>query len=207
MNSPEQRMEQPVRISRYDGFYVRVRFPQWVEREHFYKTIAKIKSLGGTYHPDTREWTLTKPAYLELKQGDGTEAPRTQLPLSKKEARQKPPSLEDMKELLVYGRFKRGHQIYFIQGDCECSSLIKIGTSTDVPKRFKSMQSMSPVPLKLLVVVGGTQREERMLHKIFEGSHAYGEWFKPSGQLTCFIESLKKEVEKVDQPLSKLQSV
>src|SRR5438552_3907269 len=85
--------------------------------------------------------------------------------------------------------------IYFIQG--EITKLIKIGytkSRKELWGRFYIMQIGSPDKLNVLgVIVGGTRRKEKELHKRFEHLNIRGEWFKPSKLLLGYIKDISKE--------------
>lgn len=68
--------------------------------------------------------------------------------------------------------------VYFIQGDWP-EGLIKIGWATKPEVRRHTMQSHSPVELKLLHYEPGTGHDERALHEKFKDWRQHGEWFKP----------------------------
>jgi hypothetical protein len=73
--------------------------------------------------------------------------------------------------------------LYFI----ECESLIKIGCSKDVEKRLSDFQKWVPYPLRLLVTMPGTAREEAALHSLFSDEWSHAEWFFGSPRLKLFI--------------------
>jgi hypothetical protein len=77
--------------------------------------------------------------------------------------------------------------VYFIQ-EIE-SGCIKIGHSIDPIGRLKAMQGYNPNSLKLLKVINGGHKEEKILHKLFfrERIRTAGEWFVPSVELVKFI--------------------
>lgn len=79
-------------------------------------------------------------------------------------------------------------RIYFVQGIS--GGPIKIGWSKWVHQRLQDMQIGSPVPLKILATIPGSQPEERRVHKRFKGIRIRGEWFDPSPELLEFIGSL-----------------
>jgi hypothetical protein len=72
--------------------------------------------------------------------------------------------------------------VYFIQAE---NGLIKIGYSGNVPRRFRELSYISPLPLKLIATRSGGQDTERFLHKVF--NHSHGEWFHPNDRLIQYI--------------------
>lgn len=78
--------------------------------------------------------------------------------------------------------------VYFIQASDV--GLVKIGyTSKDDPwSRMTTLQTASPVTLKLLGVLDGGQDLEKLLHERFKEARIKGEWFRPVPELLDFIE-------------------
>lgn len=56
-------------------------------------------------------------------------------------------------------------------------SMVKIGTTTDLTKRLRSLQYSSPVSLVILWQMPGNGGLERRLHTHFAHRRAHGEWF------------------------------
>jgi hypothetical protein len=77
--------------------------------------------------------------------------------------------------------------IYFVSA--EPSGPIKIGVTEGSPAaRLYSLQTGSPVPLKLMGVVRGVERQyESALHERFRHLRMHGEWFARGGDLVQFI--------------------
>lgn len=69
--------------------------------------------------------------------------------------------------------------IYFIQA-ADGTGLIKIGYSASPKRRLKSIQLMSPMPLKILKTIKGDKKTESYIHKQFGGLRRHGEWFESS---------------------------
>ncbi len=84
--------------------------------------------------------------------------------------------------------------VYFIQESG--SGCIKIGSSKDPVGRLKSIQSHNPNSLKLLKVIDGGIKEEKILHRLFfrERIRSAGEWFVPSEELKKFINLKEKNI-------------
>lgn len=57
------------------------------------------------------------------------------------------------------------------------SSLVKIGRSDDVARRFLAIQSMSPLPLTVMWSTPGGADLEMFLHRAFARRRRHGEWF------------------------------
>jgi hypothetical protein len=73
--------------------------------------------------------------------------------------------------------------VYFI----EAAGLIKIGHTTDIIYRHRTIAATSPVPVKLIGHIPGTRADEKILHKRFKALRSHGEWFKNEGDLSDFI--------------------
>lgn len=68
-----------------------------------------------------------------------------------------------------------GQSVYFVQG--VAGGPIKIGTSSDVADRVRTLQCASPVLLQVIGVVAGDQRLEQVLHRRLTSHRLHGEWF------------------------------
>lgn len=79
--------------------------------------------------------------------------------------------------------------IYFIKA---CSKFVKIGTSNDIDKRVKSMQTSQARTIKVVAVLNGSFQTESGLHELLKGSHYKGEWFKTTEELKWFIRAIHK---------------
>ncbi|HEY9368353.1 GIY-YIG nuclease family protein [Streptomyces sp.] len=79
--------------------------------------------------------------------------------------------------------------VYFIQAD---NGLIKIGVSDSPKNRLRTLQTMSPVALRLVLVLPGRgARGESELHARFAEHRSHGEWFHPAPELISFIQEQK----------------
>jgi len=75
--------------------------------------------------------------------------------------------------------------VYFVQAS---NGLVKIGVSGSPENRLRTLQTMSPVPLRLLLVLqGGGAHREAELHEQFAEHRSHGEWFRPAPELLAFI--------------------
>lgn len=57
------------------------------------------------------------------------------------------------------------------------SNVVKIGRTTNLPKRLADIQRMSPVPLVVLWTCLGGHELETNLHRHFKAIRSHGEWF------------------------------
>lgn len=76
-------------------------------------------------------------------------------------------------------------KVYFIQA---ASGLVKIGRSTDVPRRRKALQLAHGERLKLLGAIPGGAVLERQFHDRWSHLRQTGEWFSPAPELLRAID-------------------
>lgn len=81
------------------------------------------------------------------------------------------------------GSDKKESVIYFLS----CGDKVKIGLTTDLPRRLRNIRNMSPVSLELLGVIPGDAKLERELHRRFGQYRQHGEWFSSNPELVDFI--------------------
>jgi hypothetical protein len=75
--------------------------------------------------------------------------------------------------------------IYFIQRDV--GGLIKIGATSCLTDRLKSLFSPPEPDIKVLGICEGSFADERELHRRFSYLRVSGEWFSPEPSLLEFI--------------------
>lgn len=99
------------------------------------------------------------------------------------------------------------HIVYFVQAP---NGLIKIGRTSNMPKRMKSLNSMSPVLISLFHVITcdnsfHSRDLENKFHEKFKSKNHHGEWFKLS---KADIKSIKKydRNEEIDLPYQELKN-
>lgn len=71
--------------------------------------------------------------------------------------------------------------VYFVQG--EPGSPVKIGFATNPDDRLATLQTGSPVRLRILLAVPGHPKHERELHRFFRAHRVLGEWFAETSVL------------------------
>jgi hypothetical protein len=81
--------------------------------------------------------------------------------------------------------------VYFIQAR-HSPELIKIGRAYRIGRRLRSLQFMSPVPLKLIGLIEAPRGTEALLLHAWREYRVYGEWFVPAQPLVDFISNLPK---------------
>lgn len=81
----------------------------------------------------------------------------------------------------------RAGVIYFIKPD---DGPCKIGFTTNLERRFTTIQAQSPLPLTIIHTFAGTLADEAGLHERFKDRRLHGEWFDLTDE---DIEALKRE--------------
>lgn len=86
---------------------------------------------------------------------------------------------------------ERESVIYFISpGD----GLVKIGFTTSLSSRLRSLGAAHPKKLAILLVFPGTQEDEKDLHLRFANLRVGGEWFKYDEVIKSFVAGKKFEL-------------
>ncbi|MGS3834526.1 GIY-YIG nuclease family protein, partial [Escherichia coli] len=73
------------------------------------------------------------------------------------------------------GRIKEPPQVYVLSS--KKTGLTKIGYSSNIPQRIKSLGNSGPDCLKLECLIPGGRETENMLHRKFAAKRKHGEWF------------------------------
>lgn len=73
--------------------------------------------------------------------------------------------------------------IYFIQA----GGFVKIGSTSDLAERLRTLQCANPMDLKVLATIPGGRTEEAALHRRFATSIHRNEWFNLTSDLISFI--------------------
>lgn len=82
------------------------------------------------------------------------------------------------------------YKVYFIEA--VGLDLIKIGFANNIASRLASLQTASPVTLRLLGTVPGGRALERFYHDCFSDQRARGEWFRRCPELDKYIAAADK---------------
>ncbi len=77
--------------------------------------------------------------------------------------------------------------IYFIEAVGVGHIKIGFTDSLDASDRLTTLQTGSPVPLRLLGTIPGTLDDEKDLHRRFASARGVGEWFRPVAELLALI--------------------
>jgi hypothetical protein len=76
--------------------------------------------------------------------------------------------------------------IYFISTQ-QNNDLIKIGYTTNLESRLRSLRTSSPDELQIHLVIPGCREDERNLHRQFSSLRVRREWFKRAQAIDDFI--------------------
>lgn len=79
--------------------------------------------------------------------------------------------------------------VYFVQG--ESGGPVKIGTTTSILMRFRTLEASSPARLVLRAMVPGGPAEESAEHLAFAELRMHGEWFSPAPRLLARMRQIR----------------
>lgn len=96
------------------------------------------------------------------------------------------PALREIESGMITGKEEKIGNVYFIQGTL--TRLIKIGYTTNVEKRVKSLEHSEELEI-LHVIPNVTRKKEKELHEKFKHLRKRNEWFKPEKDLLDYIKS------------------
>ncbi len=82
--------------------------------------------------------------------------------------------------------------VYFIKADQE-GSLVKIGMTTNLTLRLKTLQVYEKERLKVLGMIDGDRATEIFMHGVFAQYREAGEWFRYEGDLKRYLEAKTDE--------------
>lgn len=82
----------------------------------------------------------------------------------------------------------KNEHVYFLLS--KKSKTLKIGYSSHLSNRIKSLQSSSPDSLTLPKAIPGSKQLEAELHKKFAANRLHGEWFSATPEVIEYIRSL-----------------
>lgn len=87
--------------------------------------------------------------------------------------------------------------VYFVKA-CDKSKQIKIGRTSDIGKRLSSLQTGSPVKLKIIGIIecrsdAHSKEIETELHKMFAPYRTHGEWFRSTQNMLNFIRAANEK--------------
>ena len=82
-----------------------------------------------------------------------------------------------------------GH-VYFLRAN----NTVKIGFSTNLSERLRNIRTGCPEKVRLVKVVAGTMKTERMYHDRYAEYRLDGEWFDLRGRLAKYLEMCVKPI-------------
>lgn len=82
-----------------------------------------------------------------------------------------------------------GH-VYFLRA----GNTVKIGFSTNLSERLRNIRTGCPEKVRLVKVVAGTMKTERMYHDRYAEYRLDGEWFDLRGRLAKYLEMCVKPI-------------
>jgi Meiotically up-regulated gene 113 len=67
--------------------------------------------------------------------------------------------------------------------------LLKIGISTNVPRRLKDLSK--PIPVELLFSFPGSRKDEQFFHRVLRPHQTVGEWYRLTPESESFVSTLR----------------
>lgn len=79
------------------------------------------------------------------------------------------------------------------------TGLVKIGYTSNPPRRFVALRTACPVEMFVLYLVAGDASDEKALHRQFKSLRVRKEWFRlePGNELDTFIHKAREDWEMV----------
>jgi len=157
---------------------------QWHEGRWFFSVVDVIAVLTDSSDPGTY-WRVLK-SRLQAEGATETVTRIVQLKMPALDGKMREADCADGETLqeicrlipaaALWRRKDRTDDIVYAIGLSD-GSMVKIGTTTDLTARLRSLQNSSPVPLVLVWQMPGDGSLERRLHTYFAHRRAHGEWF------------------------------
>ena len=82
-------------------------------------------------------------------------------------------------------------KVYFLR-ERRKNGFIKIGSTTDLPERIRSLQQGNPHKLKIIATIPGCYNVEKKIRKDLETSRFRSEWFEPTDEVLDYIEKIQR---------------
>lgn len=92
------------------------------------------------------------------------------------------------------------NKVYFVEA--VGLGLVKIGTTTDLKLRLRTLQLYTPTEVILLATLRGGWKREQEIHHQFSASRQRGEWFRLTQDLADFIGHIQDNPEPPEQTVS-----
>ena len=74
------------------------------------------------------------------------------------------------------------------------SDYYKIGYTTNLQQRLKSIQMYNPIKLTIVAEVKGCHKSEKYLHKLYDDYRIRGEWFEIPSAILRELKTKKKHL-------------
>jgi len=107
--------------------------------------------------------------------------------------RQTPKDIIPMVERIFADPVEDDGYVYFIRD----GEYMKIGYSTDVQQRMKSLITANPRDIELIAVFPGSTKTERELHSAFAYCRHRGEWFHIDPKMYDIINVVREQINSV----------
>lgn len=82
-------------------------------------------------------------------------------------------------------------KVYFLRENRK-NGFIKIGSTTDLLERTRSLQQGNPHKLKIITTIPGCYNVEKKIRKDLEAFRFRGEWFEPADEALDYIEKIQQ---------------
>jgi hypothetical protein len=70
---------------------------------------------------------------------------------------------------------------------------IKVGFTSDLVKRLRTIQTSCPAPVLLIAVIRGGRETERDIHRTLRPYRAYGEWFNCDHEIATQFKAMNDD--------------
>jgi hypothetical protein len=97
--------------------------------------------------------------------------------------------MTDRQAMSAHSQHSETASVYFI---CRDDGMIKIGSSSNVGRRFAALSGIVGANIRMLATMPGGTKKEFELHGRFRQHRGQGEWFSPAPELIEFIDQLPK---------------
>lgn len=92
----------------------------------------------------------------------------------------------------------RAGVVYFVL----CRGALKVGYTTDLKQRIKTLQDANPDRLQVLGAIPGTRAVETLIQERFGACWIHGEWFRADADLLTYAHGLISGTEPLPEPPS-----
>lgn len=168
---------------KFTGEYIHGAKIDWLDRWFPLAYLSKALDMWGIdFANETPQWELSKGAAF-LRACDVGIFSGAAVEVDEPVRREEPPEPD-------FSEYAGDSYVYFLQA--KSLGHIKIGTTTNMQRRFSEIKTGCPDELVLLGITKGDANIERQIHEKFADSRVRGEWFAPSDDLASFIERVAR---------------